>query len=126
MSVYSVQQIKYEFLLYMKGLGGGFGDWYVGAAADPEAALFERHGVRSDVDPWIYKPALTNRATITIVRYFVEVLHADGQVPDIADEGATIAFLFRKSAATRPSLMPGAALPVPVDRTRSASRESGR
>jgi len=107
MTVYSVQQIKYEFLLYMKGLGGAFGDWYVGAASDPEQALFEAHGVRSDREPWIYKPALTHRATITIVRYFVEVLHADGRVPDIADEGATIAFLFRKSAATRPPLAAG-------------------
>ncbi len=125
MTVYSVQQIKYEFLLYMKGLGGAFGDWYVGAAADPEVALFERHGVRSDVDPWIYKPALTNRATITIVRYFVEVLHADGQVPDLADDGATIAYLYRKSAMTRPSLAPGPGFPVSVDRTSAASRESG-
>lgn len=125
MAVYSVQQIKYEFLLYMKGLGGQFGDWYVGAAADPEVALFEGHGVQVDVDPWIYKPALTNRATITIVRYFVEVLHTDGQVPDLADDGATIAFLFRKSAMTRPSLAPCPEFPVPVDRKGAASRESG-
>jgi len=125
MAVYSVQQIKYEFLLYMKGLGGDFGDWYVGGTAEPEAALFGRHGVRSDVDPWIYKPALTNRATITIVRYFVEVLHADGLVPDIADEGASIAFLFRKSAGTWPPRLRGAALAGRVDPRGSAPGDRG-
>ncbi len=126
MTVYSVQQIKYEFLLYMKGLGGAFGDWYVGAAADPEQALFEVHGVRSDEEPWIYKPALTNRATITIVRYFVEVLHADGRVPAVEDEGATFAFLFRKSAATRPPLAADRQTGLPVQAMASAVGESGR
>jgi hypothetical protein len=125
MTVYSVQQIKYEFLLYMKGLGGAFGDWYVGAAADPEQALFEGHGVRTDVDPWIYKPALTNRATITIVRYFVEVLHADGRVPDVADDAATKAYLFRKSTSTRPPLGSGQ-VAAPMETTLSVIGESGR
>lgn len=126
MTVYSVQQIKYEFLLYMKGLGGAFGDWYVGAASDPEQVLFEVHGVRSDREPWIYKPALTHRATITIVRYFVEVLHADGRVPDIDDEGATIAFLFRKSASTHPPLAARCDTVLPMEVTDSAVGESGR
>lgn len=117
MTVYSVQQIKYEFLLYMKGLGGAFDEWYVGAAADPEQALFDVHGVRSDMEPWIYKPALTNRATITIVRYFVEVLHVDGRVPDVDDVGATIAFLFRKSTATRPPLASARVSDLPVEAT---------
>jgi hypothetical protein len=126
MTVYSVQQIKYEFLLYMKGLGGAFGDWYVGAASDPEQALFEHHGVRSDMEPWIYKPALTNRATITIVRDFVEVLHADGRVPDIDDQGATIAFLFRKSVATRPPLATRREMELPMEVTAWAVGESGR
>lgn len=107
MTVFSVQQIKYEFLLYMKGLGGEFGDWYVGAAAEPEAALFAAHGVRADDDPWIFKPALTHRATLTITRYFLEVLHTDGRMPAIDDEGATFAYMFRKSAATRPPLVAG-------------------
>jgi len=126
MTVYSVQQIKYEFLLYMKGLGGAFGDWYVGAAADPEQALFDVHKVRSNTEPWIYKPALTNRATITIVRYFVEVLHADGRVPDIDDEGATIAFLFRKSESTHPPLTALQETELPVEAMASAVDESGR
>lgn len=126
MTVYSVQQIKYEFLLYMKGLGGAFDEWYVGAAADPERALFDVHGVRSDREPWIYKPALTNRATITIVRYFVEVLHVDGRVPDIDDEGATIAFLFRKSSATRPPLASTQVSELPAEVTASVVGASER
>jgi len=126
MAVFSVQQIKYEFLLYMKGLGGAFGDWYVGAAADAEAALFSTHGVQRNDDPWIYKPALTNRATITIVRYFVEVLHTDGRVPDLTDDGATIAFLFRKSASTHPSGEARSSVVLPKDAWIAAAEAAGR
>jgi len=100
--VFSVQQIKYEFLYYIKGLGGGFEDWYVGVSADPETALFETHLVDRDADPWIYKPALTGKATFTVLRYFRDVLHTDADPTPEFKEGATYAFAFRKSAGTSP------------------------
>ena len=102
--VFSVQQIKYEFLAYMKGLGGSFEDWYVGSTDDPEAALFTAHSIRRDADPWIYKPALSGRAANTVLRYFVEVLHTDGNVPTEHEQGASFAYAFKKSACTRPSI----------------------
>ena len=43
--VYSVQQIKYEILAYMKEFGGDFSDYYVGITHDPENALFKDHKV---------------------------------------------------------------------------------
>lgn len=101
--VFSVQQIKYEFLLYIKGLGGDFGDWYIGCAADPERALFEVHGVDRIGDPWIYKPALTGKATHTLVRYFRDVLHTDAPPEQGPQEGCSYAYAFRKSAMTRPA-----------------------
>lgn len=100
--VFSVQQIKYEFLLYIKGLGGEFGDWYVGCAADPEQALFALHGVHRSDDPWIYKPALTGKATHTLVRYFRDVLHTDAPPEQGPLEGHNFAYAFKKSATTRP------------------------
>lgn len=102
--VYSVQQIKYEFLYYIKGLGGEFKDWYIGVSDDPEAALFERHAVDRLVDPWIYKPALTGKATFTLLRYFRDVLHTDGDGIEQSAEAATFAFAFRKSPTTFPSV----------------------
>lgn len=100
--VFSVQQVKYEFLAYMKGLGGDFSDWYVTGSSSPESDLFVAHGVRSDADPWIYKPMLTYRATQTVVRYFTQVLGADGIDSAQLTEGAVFALAFRKSDATRP------------------------
>ncbi len=101
--VFSVQQIKYEFLAYMKGVGGTFEDWYVGVAADPEAALFGEHGVARDEDPWIYKPALSGKATDTVLRYFRDVLHTDAAGHAAPVPGATFAYAFRKSVRTRPA-----------------------
>jgi len=99
---YSVQQIKYEFLLYMKGLGGHFGEWYVGGSGSPEEALFREHGV-GELVPWMYKPAVSANAVRTLLRYFRNVLHTDGDDPEQIDEGARCAYLFRKGPGTSPS-----------------------
>lgn len=109
--VFSVQQIKYEFLAYIKGLGGRFEDWYVGVTDDPESGLFATHGIERAVDPWIYKPALTARASSTVLRYFRENLKTDGADPGGVPDEATIVFLFRKGPATRP---PSAASGTPA------------
>lgn len=93
--VYSVQQIKYEFLLYMKGLGGAFADWYVGASSDPVRSIAATGPVDGGERAWMYKPALSARATQTIVRYFRETLGTDGTDPDSIPEGATYAYLVR-------------------------------
>lgn len=98
--VYSVQQIKYEFLLYMKGLGGPFSDWYVGASSDPVQSIAGTPAAEGDASPWMYKPALSARATQTIVRYFRETLGTDGPDADTIPEGATYAYLVRIRAGT--------------------------
>jgi hypothetical protein len=103
MEVYSVQQIKYEFLLYMKGLGGPFSDWYVGASSDPLQSIAETPSAEGDARPWMYKPALSARATQTIVRYFRETLGTNGPDSDAIPEGATYAYLVRMRAGTPPT-----------------------
>lgn len=100
--VFSVQQIKFEFLGYMKEFGGDFSDWYVGVAEDPETALFESHALQRDSDPWIYKPALTGKATNTVLRYFRGVLHTDGGAADVVIASATYVYAFKKSLHTQP------------------------
>ena len=69
--VYSVQQIKYEILAYMKEFGGDFSDYYVGITHDPENALFKNHRVDSKKDPWLYKQALTFQAARSAQDYFL-------------------------------------------------------
>mgnify|MGYP000054454343 CR=1 FL=1 len=102
--VFSVQQIKYELLAYIKGLGGAFPDWYVGISADPERALFDEHRVRREIDPWIYKPALSSKATQTVVAYFRETLRTDGAMFGSPADNETFVFMFRKGADTVPAL----------------------
>ena len=100
--VFSVQQIKFELLAYMKEFGGAFGDWYVGVSNDAEEALFAQHGVRRDEDIWIYKPALTGKATHTVLRYFRGVLHTDGPSDTDVVSDAIFAYAFKKSPNTNP------------------------
>lgn len=91
--VFSVQQIKFEFLMYIKEFGGRAADWRVGLAADAPAALFGAQKVDPDADVWLWKPALSAAAARTVFRYMTEQFH----VP--AAEGATdgaCVFLFRR------------------------------
>lgn len=93
---FSVQQIKYDLLAYMKEFGGGFHEWYVGVTEDAEQTLFEDHGLDRNQDLWIYRPALTGRATETVLRYFIDILHTAGDSPDQVSPGATFAFAYKK------------------------------
>lgn len=76
--VFSVQQVKYEFLAYIKEFDPTFSNWCVGISDQPKSALFEQHGVQPDRDPWLYKQLLTNRAARTVYDYFVDHLKTIG------------------------------------------------
>ncbi len=84
--VYSVQQIKYEILAYIKEFGGDFKDWYVGVAADPKHIMFQKHSVHREEDIWLYKQALTFTACKTIQQYFLEKLKTDGETVSEGNE----------------------------------------
>jgi hypothetical protein len=100
--VYSVQQIKYEILAYIKEFGGAFEDYYVGVSDDPQRALVERHGVDRDKDPWLYKQALTFQAARTAQDYFVSRLKTDGEPVIDGDENCDCVYVYKKSERTRP------------------------
>lgn len=100
--VYSVQQIKYEILAYMKEFGGDFSDYYVGLSGDPKKALFTTHKVDRKKDPWLYKQALTFQAARTAQNYFLSRLKADGaQAPD-SNEDTDCVYVYKKSKRTAP------------------------
>jgi hypothetical protein len=99
--VFSVQQVKYEFLAYMKEFDPVFSNWYVGLADQPKEALFDLHGVRNAEDPWLYKQLLTNRAACTVQNYFIEHLKTAG-VPAIEQsEDVDCVYLYKIAAHTR-------------------------
>ena len=100
--VFSVQQIKYEVLAYMKEFGGEFGDYYVGIAADPKKTLLDVHKVDENADPWLYKQALTFYAARTVQDYFLRRLKADGEAVMEGDDDMDCVYVYKKSERTVP------------------------
>lgn len=100
--VFSVQQVKYEFLAYIKEFDPTFGNWCVGLSAAPKQTLFDHHGVQSDQDPWLYKQLLTHRAARTVYDYFTGHLKTAGAAPDDASDDVDCVYLFKISPHTRP------------------------
>jgi len=92
---YSVQQIKFELISYVKEFGGDFSQWVIGTAEDAPQALFERHGVDPVSGVWLWKPALTPAAAALVATWVVERHHASRAEQS---EGACV-FLFKKEAA---------------------------
>lgn len=99
--VFSVQQVKYEFLAYIKEFDQAFSSWCVGISDAPKQALFEQHGVRADEDPWLYKQLLTHRAARTVYDYFVEHLKTAGVQPPNDSDDFDCVYLFRIAPHTR-------------------------
>ncbi|MDQ0390906.1 hypothetical protein [Labrys monachus] len=94
--VFSPQQVKFEFLSYIKEFGGRPAEWCVGCAEDPAQALFARHAVDADTDIWLWKPTLSAAAARIVFRYLTEQLH----VPAADDDGTgRCIFLFKRSSA---------------------------
>ena len=100
--VYSVQQIKFDLLAYIKEFGGAFDDWYVGIAAAPLEAMCTKHGLDRDEDIWIYKQALTFQACRTVQSYFLDKLRTDGEPVTIGSADTDCVYMFRKSSRTTP------------------------
>ena len=99
--VFSVQQVKYEFLAYIKEFDQSFPNWCVGISDAPREALFHRHGVHTDGDPWLYKQLLTHRAARTVYDYFVDHLKTAGVQPDGDSSDFDCVYLFKIASHTR-------------------------
>jgi len=100
--IYSVQQIKFELFAYIKEFGETFGDWYVGVADDPKAALFDRHKLDPADDIWLYRQAVSFAACQTVQRYFIETLGTDGALVISGTDHTDCVYLYKKSTNTVP------------------------
>jgi len=99
--IFSVQQVKYEFLAYIKEFDQSFSHWCVGISDSPKQTLFDMHGVRSGEDPWLYKQLLTHRAARTVYDYFVDHLKTAGVDPNASSDDFDCVYLFKIAPHTR-------------------------
>jgi len=100
--VYSVQQIKYDVLAYIKEFGGKFDDWFIGISDNPKHALSNYHQVEQEQDIWLCKQALTAHAARTVQSFFLK-LHTDGRVESSAEEPDYV-YAYKKSERTNPGI----------------------
>lgn len=71
-TTYSVQQIKFEFLSYIKEFGGDGSEWTIGLLNEAEQAKIASSDTPQKADLiWICKPALSANAARLVAEYFV-------------------------------------------------------
>lgn len=100
--IFSVQQIKFDILAYVKEFGSDFRGWYVGVSDDPQAALFGKHGLDREKDIWLYKQAVSFTACRTVQKYYIERRNMDGHLVDSASADTDCVYLYKKSERSRP------------------------
>lgn len=97
---FSVQQIKFEFLSYIKEFEGNDGGWFVGVCTDPETTLFASETVDRQRDIWLWKPTLTPRAALAVRDYFQQKFEIPDARCSMPSADACCVFLYRNGEAT--------------------------
>ncbi|PNG24881.1 hypothetical protein [Methylocella silvestris] len=92
---YSVQQIKFELISYVKEFGGDFREWSVGVADDAPKALFEINEVDPVRDIWLWKPAVS-AAAAKLVHAWMTGRQRANSAPTSGAAGASV-FMFKKT-----------------------------
>jgi len=100
--VYSIQQIKFECLAYIKEYGGDPAAWVVLASEAPTSASFVQWGVDQDRDIWMCKPALSLKAALNVVGFLRDRMGVAAPSHDIATPDARFVLLYRKQARPGP------------------------
>ncbi|MGF6919565.1 hypothetical protein [Paraburkholderia sp. 40] len=96
---YSVQQIKFECFSYIKEFGARMEDWVIGAASDPDRALFEACAVDRREDIWMWKPALSPAAASAVIDFMTSRYRLSRAVMQADDTPARFVFMYRKRPA---------------------------
>lgn len=95
MTSYSIQQIKFECLLYIKEFGSQMDQWVMGVASKPQEALAS-HGVDVSRDIWMWKPALSPAAARAVLEFFTGRYQVRPAPPQEGEVGAHCVFMFKK------------------------------
>lgn len=99
---YSVQQIKFDVLAYVKEFSIHWTDWYIGVTDDPQVALFGTHGLDRDLDIWLYKQAVSFAACRNVQKYYLETHKMDGELVSNGTADTDCVYLYKKSARSTP------------------------
>jgi hypothetical protein len=100
--IYSVQQIKFDILAYVKEFSRHWTDWYIGVTDDPQAALFGKHGLDRDQDIWLYKQAVSFAACRNVQKYYIETHNMDGELASSGTADTDCVYLYKKSERSTP------------------------
>ncbi len=107
--MYSVQQIKFECLAYIKEYGGDPLAWRVLACEGLGEAELARCGVDHGRDIWMCKPALSLRAAMTVVQFLRERMGvAAPQHDPAAPPEARFVLLYRPGGSPAQAAHPSA------------------
>lgn len=93
MTTYSVQQAKFELLLYLKEFGAKPTEWCIGTAPEARRALFEVNDVCEAGDIWVWKPTLSPAAADLVSRFLIT---RHQMMPALSEKGAHV-FMFRRA-----------------------------
>jgi hypothetical protein len=98
---YSVQQIKFECFSYIKEFGARMEDWVIGAASDPDRALFHACAVDRRDDIWMWKPALSAAAASAVIDFMTSRYRLSRAALQADDAPARFVILYRKRPEER-------------------------
>lgn len=93
---YSVQQIKFECFSYIKEFGARMEDWVIGAACDPDSALFGEFALDRNEDIWMWKPALSPTAARAVIDFMTSRYRLERATPLAGDAPARFVFMYKK------------------------------
>jgi hypothetical protein len=90
---YSVQQIKFELLGFIKEFGSDPAHWQVGTCENPDRDLFVADVVDRTADLWMWKPALSPAAAKMVAAFLTERV---GLEPATAGTAGSTVFIFKR------------------------------
>lgn len=75
-------------------------EWYVGIAEDPQARVFQEHGVNKDIDYWIYRECISADAARRVKQYVIAIYQTDGGSGG-GDDRSRFVYAYKKEPHTR-------------------------
>jgi hypothetical protein len=96
---YSVSQIQFDCLSYIKKFGARPSEWIIATCTEPERFLRDRFGADRDHGIWLTKPALTPEAAQAVAAHLHGRYGVWLESPGLEDPPGRHVVLVRRSPA---------------------------